>query len=128
MLLMSLTGRLSSSLAHLLVQTAELWCDAQVVHAADKPKLDPAALSLVEVGPRLCLNPVRIFGGSFGGPTLYDNAAYVSPNVLRAALRTQRAGKYTQKVQQRARRREHKARNPKQADALAGVFRRDAGA
>ena len=26
------------------------------------------------------MNPIRIFQGSFGGPTLYQNPSYVSPN------------------------------------------------
>ncbi len=37
-------------------------------------------MSLVEVGPRCCFNPIKMFAGSFGGPVLYDNPAYVSPN------------------------------------------------
>ena len=37
-------------------------------------------MSLVEVGPRICLQPIKIFAGSFGGPVLYENPAYVSPN------------------------------------------------
>ncbi|GAB2289012.1 Ribosome bioproteinsis protein BRX1 1 [Dionaea muscipula] len=37
-------------------------------------------MTLVEVGPRFCLNPIKIFGGSFGGPILYENPLYVSPN------------------------------------------------
>ncbi len=36
----------------------------------------------VQVGPRFCLNPVRIFDGSFGGRTLYENPEYVSPNAV----------------------------------------------
>ncbi len=31
-------------------------------------------------GPRFVLNLVRIFEGSFGGATLYENPNYVSPN------------------------------------------------
>ena len=38
-----------------------------------------------QVGPRCCLNPVKIFEGSFGGATLYDNPTYTSPNAVRAA-------------------------------------------
>ena len=37
-------------------------------------------MSLVEVGPRVCLQPIKIFAGSFGGPVLYENPSYVSPN------------------------------------------------
>ncbi|KDO74124.1 hypothetical protein CISIN_1g020495mg [Citrus sinensis] len=43
-------------------------------------------MTLVEVGPRFCLNPIKIFGGSFGGPTLYENPFYVSPNQVRKVL------------------------------------------
>lgn len=42
-----------------------------------------AARSSCQVGPRFCLNPVRIFDGSFGGRTLYENPNYVSPNAVR---------------------------------------------
>ena len=34
----------------------------------------------IQVGPRFCLNPIKIFGGSFGGPTWYENPYYISPN------------------------------------------------
>ena len=36
--------------------------------------------SLVEVGPRLVLAPIRVFAGSFGGATLYHDAGLVLPN------------------------------------------------
>lgn len=48
-------------------------------------------LSLVEIGPRFVLNPIRVFACSFGGPTLYQNGEYVSPNTARSA-RKKRAG------------------------------------
>jgi ribosome biogenesis protein BRX1 len=44
-------------------------------------------LSLVEIGPRLVLIPIRIFSGSLGGATLYQNPAFVNPNEERASLR-----------------------------------------
>jgi len=34
---------------------------------------------LAEIGPRFVLNPVKIFAGSFGGDTLWDNPHYISP-------------------------------------------------
>lgn len=37
----------------------------------------------MQVGPRFCLNQIKIFGGSFGGPTLYENPFYVAPNQVR---------------------------------------------
>ena len=56
----------------------------QVVIPLDKKKPDAEAASLVEVGPRACLNPIKIFDGSFGGRTLYENPSYVSPNAVSA--------------------------------------------
>lgn len=40
----------------------------------------------VQVGPRFCLNPIKIFSGSFGGPTLYENPFYVSPNTVSSVV------------------------------------------
>lgn len=34
---------------------------------------------LAEIGPRFVLNPVKIFAGSFGSDTLWDNPHYISP-------------------------------------------------
>jgi hypothetical protein len=58
---------------------AQYWL--QTVLPQDKPK-NAREMSLVEVGPRFCLNPVKIFAGSFQGVTLYENPAYVSPNTV----------------------------------------------
>uniref|UniRef100_S4RGY9 Ribosome biogenesis protein BRX1 homolog n=1 Tax=Petromyzon marinus TaxID=7757 RepID=S4RGY9_PETMA len=41
---------------------------------------------LVEMGPRFVLQLIRLFQGSFGGPTLYENTHYLSPNTVRPAL------------------------------------------
>ena len=35
-----------------------------------------------QVGPRCTLNPIKMFSGSFGGPVVYENPAYVSPNTV----------------------------------------------
>ncbi|CAG5121273.1 unnamed protein product [Candidula unifasciata] len=57
--------------------------------------------SLAEIGPRFVLNPIRIFAGSFGGATLYQNPHYVSPNEYRRALRRSQASKYNNRVEAR---------------------------
>ncbi|KAI0225493.1 Ribosome biogenesis protein BRX1-like [Lamellibrachia satsuma] len=54
---------------------------------------------LAEIGPRMVLNPIRIFQGSFGGPTLYQNPHYVSPNMLRRMVRLRHGVKYMNRVQ-----------------------------
>lgn len=44
-------------------------------------------LSLVEIGPRFVLTLITILEGSFGGPKIYENKQYVSPNFVRAQLK-----------------------------------------
>ncbi|EIW71581.1 hypothetical protein TREMEDRAFT_37941 [Tremella mesenterica DSM 1558] len=56
-----------------------------------KPKPTP---SLVEIGPRFVLTPIRIFEGSFGGPTVYANSEFVSPASVRAASKAEAGAKY----------------------------------
>lgn len=51
-------------------------------------------MSLVEIGPRFVLTPVVILEGSFGGPVIFENKQFVSPNALRAETRMRRASKY----------------------------------
>jgi len=63
---------------------------------------------LVEIGPRFVLNPIKIFGGSFGGATLWENPHYVSPNQLRADVLLARANKYDNRTKQIAATIEHR--------------------
>ena len=56
----------------------------QIVEKSDKDSND---IQLVEIGPRFVLIPIRIFDGSLGGPTLYQNSSYTSPNEERASLK-----------------------------------------
>ncbi|KAI8465618.1 MAG: Brix domain-containing protein [Monoraphidium minutum] len=98
----------------------------QVVLPLDKKKADPDNASLVEVGPRMALQPIRIFDGSFRGATLYENPAFVSPNVVRRMIKQRAAGKYNSKVAARGKRRQHEADNPQAPRAafeLTDVFR-----
>lgn len=44
-------------------------------------------LSLVEIGPRYVLTLISVLEGSFGGPVIYENKEYVSPNAVRAQQR-----------------------------------------
>lgn len=59
-----------------------------------KGKRKPSGLdadpTLVEIGPRFVMTPIRIFEGSFGGATLYEN-----PGELRRAWRTYRQAAFT---------------------------------
>ena len=44
------------------------------------------SLVCINIGPRFVLNLIKIFSGSFGGPVLYGNPHYVSPNVVSITL------------------------------------------
>eukprot|EP00239_Pterosperma_sp_CCMP1384_P004740 CAMPEP_0197854996 /NCGR_PEP_ID=MMETSP1438-20131217/25755_1 /TAXON_ID=1461541 /ORGANISM="Pterosperma sp., Strain CCMP1384" /LENGTH=326 /DNA_ID=CAMNT_0043469951 /DNA_START=14 /DNA_END=994 /DNA_ORIENTATION=- len=82
-------------------------------------------MTLAEVGPRMCLNPIRIFAGSFRGVTLYDNPAYVSPNYLRAQAKREASSKYDVKVKKKSKRdawaKEHKLEPGELDDVFEGV-------
>lgn len=53
--------------------------------------VDADSLSLVEIGPRFVMTLITILEGSFGGPKIYENKQYVSPNAVRAQLKQQAA-------------------------------------
>jgi ribosome biogenesis protein BRX1 len=57
-------------------------------------------ISLVEIGPRFVLTPIVIQEGSFGGPIIYENKEFVSPNQVRSEIRTKKAGRYNQRAEQ----------------------------
>ena len=46
--------------------------------AKDEPKL-------VEIGPRFCMQPVKLFDDFLGGETLWASPTYVAPGKMQAA-------------------------------------------
>ncbi|RWR77230.1 Brix domain-containing protein [Cinnamomum micranthum f. kanehirae] len=80
-------------------------------------------MTLVEVGPRFCLNPIKIFGGSFGGPTLYVNPFYVSPNQIRALEKKKKGGKYAKKIKAKTKRKLHAAENQLEPNEFADLWK-----
>jgi len=58
--------------------------------------------SLAEIGPRMVLNPIKVFEGSFSGQTLWENSRYVTPNSKRSILRKQASYKYQDRVESKA--------------------------
>ncbi|KAE8356635.1 Brix-domain-containing protein [Aspergillus coremiiformis] len=54
-------------------------------------------VSLVEIGPRFVLTPIVILEGSFGGPVIYENKEYVSPNQVRHDIRISKAGRHAKR-------------------------------
>lgn len=82
--------------------------------------------SLVEIGPRFVLNPIRIFAGSFGGPTLYQNPQFLSPNFVRAEKKRAEGQRRATKMQADGVRKERRAQAVIPKDELAGhnLFRK----
>ena len=62
-------------------------------------------VSLVEIGPRFIMTPIIIQEGSFGGPILYENRQFVSPNQLRADVLKQKASRHNARAEKTVERR-----------------------
>ena len=58
--------------------------------------------SLAEVGPRMVLNPIKVFDGAFSGQTLWENANYVTPCAKRSIIKKMKAGKYQERIASKA--------------------------
>ncbi|KAL5612621.1 hypothetical protein BROUX41_004284 [Berkeleyomyces rouxiae] len=55
-------------------------------------------IQLVEIGPRFVMTPIVIQEGSFGGPIIYENKAFVSPNQVRSDLRKAKSAKHNSRI------------------------------
>lgn len=65
-----------------------------------KPVRGETKISLTEIGPRFVLTPIVILESSFGGPVIYENKEFVSPNQVRSELRLSKAGRYASRNEQ----------------------------
>lgn len=70
-----------------------------------KPDTD---INLVEIGPRFVLTPIVIQEGSFGGPIIYENKEFVSPNQVRADIRRTKASRHNARAEKEVERRVRK--------------------
>ncbi|KAG1903810.1 Brix domain-containing protein [Suillus fuscotomentosus] len=79
----------------------------------------PPQTSLVEIGPRFVLTPIRIFEGAFGGATVYSNPEFVTPASVRSAVRHARGDKYRQRKEAQEETSKRKVLRKRDEDALA---------
>jgi ribosome biogenesis protein BRX1 len=84
---------------------------------------DGLSTSLVEIGPRFVMNPIRIFGGSFGGQTLYQNEDFVSPNEMRSQRLKLLSHTYDDRKKAEAKRKERQSKMVLPEDPLDSVFK-----
>lgn len=75
-------------------------------------------ISLVEIGPRFVCTPIIIQEGSFGGPIIYENKQFVSPNQVRSDMRRKKAGKFGGRQDRKAETLERKDRLGLRTDGL----------
>ncbi|KAJ8501650.1 hypothetical protein ONZ51_g456 [Trametes cubensis] len=79
----------------------------------------PPQMSLVEIGPRFVLTPIRIFEGAFNGATVYSNPEFVTPTAVRSALKREKGDKYGHRKHAQAERSIRKDRRKLAEDELA---------
>eukprot|EP00527_Entomoneis_sp_CCMP2396_P000919 CAMPEP_0198142606 /NCGR_PEP_ID=MMETSP1443-20131203/5357_1 /TAXON_ID=186043 /ORGANISM="Entomoneis sp., Strain CCMP2396" /LENGTH=366 /DNA_ID=CAMNT_0043805659 /DNA_START=1 /DNA_END=1101 /DNA_ORIENTATION=- len=96
--------------------------NAKEAHEAKKDEGRASTSSLVEIGPRFVLNTIRIFKGSFGGPTLYQNPEFVSPNTIRSLEKRSKGSVYIDRKRSREKAKERKEMIVVPVDPLASVF------
>lgn len=100
-------------------QKPETALEAHVVKKAG----NSVTTSLVEIGPRFVLTPIRIFRGSFGGQTLFQNPHFVSPNETRAMERRAKGMAYESRKTSQKKRKERQVDLVYPDDPLDSVFR-----
>ncbi|KAG9097279.1 Ribosome biogenesis protein brx1 [Ceratobasidium sp. 370] len=79
----------------------------------------PPETSLVEIGPRFVLTPIRIFEGAFGGATVFSNPEFVSPAAVRSQLKRTQGEKYKMRKESQAERDTRRESRRREEDGLA---------
>lgn len=97
--------------------------NALEAHLAKKQSGQEENTSLVEIGPRFVLNPIRIFRGSFGGQTLFQNPDFVSPNEIRSMQHKRKGLTYENRKDAQKKRKTRLEQLVLPDDPLDGVFR-----
>eukprot|EP01063_Lacrimia_lanifica_P024918 TRINITY_DN32713_c0_g1_i1.p1 TRINITY_DN32713_c0_g1~~TRINITY_DN32713_c0_g1_i1.p1 ORF type:complete len:304 (+),score=140.23 TRINITY_DN32713_c0_g1_i1:59-913(+) len=67
----------------------------QIVEEKDK-QTKQVDRSLLEIGPRFTMQPIRILNGTFDGQTVWKNEDFVSPNAMRSQAKA-KAARYVEK-------------------------------
>ena len=79
-------------------------------------------IQLIEIGPRFVLVPIRIFNGSLGGATLYQNTAFVSPNEERSLMKKNKGDRYKQRVEHVKFKKEYDETNKPEINELSNAY------
>ncbi|CAE6441594.1 unnamed protein product [Rhizoctonia solani] len=79
----------------------------------------PPETSLVEIGPRFVLTPIRIFEGAFGGATVFSNPEFVTPAAIRSQFKRAQGEKYRARKESQAERDVRREGRRRDEDELA---------
>ncbi|KAK8087209.1 hypothetical protein PG994_002183 [Apiospora phragmitis] len=74
--------------------------DGETEKTYSKNRTKETDINLVEIGPRAVFTIIMMQEGSFGGPIIYENKEFISPNQVRSDLRRQQAGKHNARSEQ----------------------------
>lgn len=82
-------------------EASKLKPNAELAEEEGQPKIKKGDtnISLIEIGPRFVLTPIVILESSFGGPVIYENKEFVSPNQIRSDLIKSKAGRYNRRAE-----------------------------
>lgn len=83
-----------------LVQTGDADDKGKKSKGGVSGKVGNTEIKLIEIGPRFVLTPIVIQEGSFGGPIIYENREFISPNQLRSDLRKAKASRHNARTEQ----------------------------
>lgn len=97
--------------------------EEEAARSASKQRAEKPVL--VEIGPRFVLNPIKIFGGSMSGTTLWENPAYVSPNQLRSQMMNRKATKYDNRTAAIAKTIQHREDSKMEENPVDSVFEQE---
>ncbi|KAF9514444.1 hypothetical protein BS47DRAFT_1295023 [Hydnum rufescens UP504] len=107
------------------VVDSKIWFrNFQIVEKDPSKPNGPVSTSLVEIGPRFVLTPIRIFEGAFGGATVFSNPEFVTPAAVRSAAKRVLGSKYRQRkldTLERAERQENR-KLPESELAVSKIF------
>lgn len=85
-------------LFHFGVADGRIWFRSYQIIENSESDIQLDGMSLVEIGPRFVLNPVRLFSGSFGGQTLWINDNFMTSAAIKAKERRAKAGQHIQRL------------------------------
>ena len=99
------------------IADGKFWYRNYQIQEKELEKNQEDDISLIEIGPRFVL--IIIFEGSFGGPVIYENKEFISPNVARAAIIIEKGEKYKNRISSKVDRELRKPDRTREFDPLA---------